>query len=225
MDAGDRLHERPVNGQLVHPVRQRGREAAELPHQVGVAEHPVLQRHAAAPRVHRSRPQHQPWKIDRPAMRRRIRAVVVAELALVAEVDDFLHVGRRQLLDVPVDRLDVDPAEHHLERRTQRQTPPTPIADVVHPPQLGIDRRRLPKLRQLHIERRIARHQSPRVPEQTWSLSSRSHRGRAARGGRAGGSGDPFNPRGRQPPRPARRAARSGVEARWLPPGPCRQSA
>ena len=70
MDAGDRLHERPVDGQLVHPVRQRGREAAELPHQVGVPEHPVLELHAAAARVHRPRPQHQPWEIDRPAMRR-----------------------------------------------------------------------------------------------------------------------------------------------------------
>src|SRR5207302_6158594 len=106
--------------------------------------------------------------------------------------DDFLHVRRRQLLDVPVDRLDVDPIEQYLERRTQRQTPPAPITDVVHPPQLPIDRRRVPELRLPKIERRIARHHWLRVPEWTWSVSSSSPPQGERRGGRAGGSGDPF---------------------------------
>jgi hypothetical protein len=44
------------------------------------------------------------------AMRRRVRTVVVAELALVAEVDDFLHVGGGQLLHVAVDGVRVEAA-------------------------------------------------------------------------------------------------------------------
>jgi hypothetical protein len=79
--------------------------------------------------------------------------VIEAELALVAEVDDFLHVGARQLVDVAVDRLDVHPVEEHLERRTQRQTPPTPAADVVDPPQLLINRGKVPELRLPDVER------------------------------------------------------------------------
>ena len=158
MDAGHRLHEGPVHGQLVHPVGQRCREAAELADQVGVAQHPVLQRDAATARLGRPGPQHQPGKVDGPPVRRRVRAVVVAELALVAEVDHFLDVRRRQLVDVTVDSLPVQPIEHHLERRTQRQAPPTPPTDVVHPPQLPLDLPQIPKLRPPQIERRIVRH-------------------------------------------------------------------
>jgi hypothetical protein len=47
-------------------------------------------------------------------------AVVEAELALVAEVDDFLDVGDGRLLDVPVDRVGVEAIEHHLERGAER---------------------------------------------------------------------------------------------------------
>jgi hypothetical protein len=43
--------------------------------------------------------------------------VVVAELALVAEVDDFLHVGGGQLLHVAVHGVRLEAVEHHLERR------------------------------------------------------------------------------------------------------------
>ena len=42
----------------------------------------------------RPRPQHQPRKIHRPPMRRRVRAMVEAELALITEIDHFLDVAR-----------------------------------------------------------------------------------------------------------------------------------
>jgi len=154
VDARDRLHEGAVHRELVHPVGERRGARAELADEVGVAEHPVLEADAGLSRLSGPGPQHQPRKVDLPPVRGRVRAVIEAELALIAEVDHFLDVGRRQLVDVAVDRLDVDPIEQHLERRTQRQTPPAPAANVINPPQLLIDRSQIPELRTLDIERR-----------------------------------------------------------------------
>jgi len=47
--------------------------------------------------------------------------VVVAELALVAEVHDLLDVGRGKLLHVAVHGGGVQPVEHDLEGRAERQ--------------------------------------------------------------------------------------------------------
>src|SRR5438093_3913628 len=153
MDARDRLHERAMRAQLVHPVRQRGAEAPEPADQVRVAEQAVLQRDAAPPRLGRAGSEHEAREVDLPPVGRRVRTVIEAELALIAEIDDFLYVRRRQLLHVAVDRLDVYPVEQHLERRTQRQTPATPAADVINPPQLPINRPEIPELRVPDIER------------------------------------------------------------------------
>src|SRR5207249_5611038 len=86
-------------------------------------------------------------------VRRRVRAVIEAELALIAEIDHFLDVGGRELVDIAVDRLHVHAVEQHLERRTQRQAPPAPPTNVIAPPQLLINRSQIPKLRTLDIER------------------------------------------------------------------------
>src|SRR5204862_2220800 len=115
VDAGHRLQQRAVHGELVHPVRQRRREASELPDEVRVAEHPVLKCHAGRAGIGRARAQQQAREVDGPAMRRGIGAVVVTEFALVTEIDDFLDVRGRQLLDVAIDGVDVDPIEQDLE--------------------------------------------------------------------------------------------------------------
>jgi hypothetical protein len=156
VDAQQRLHERAVHGQLVHPVRQRRAQPPEPADEVGAAQEAVLQTHAGLTRLRRARPQHQPGKVDFPAVRRRVRTVVEAELALIAEIDDFLDVRRRQLVHVAVDRLDVHPVEQHLERRTQRQAPPAATADVVHTPHLPVNRPEIPKLRLPKIQTRHA---------------------------------------------------------------------
>src|SRR5262249_20228403 len=154
VDARDRLHESAVYRELVHPVGERRGERPELADEVGVAEHPVLEAEAGLARVGGPGPQHQPRKVDLPAVRGRVRAVIEAELALIAEIDHFLDVGRRQLVDVAVDRLHVHAIEQHLERRTQRQAPPAPAANVIDPPQLLVDRTKIPELRPPDIERR-----------------------------------------------------------------------
>jgi hypothetical protein len=79
--------------------------------------------------------------------------VVETELALIAEVPDVLDVGGRQLLDVTVDRLHVEPVEQDLERWTERQTATTPATDVIDPAKLLIDLPRLPELRHPKIQR------------------------------------------------------------------------
>jgi len=79
--------------------------------------------------------------------------VVEAELALVTQVHDLAGVGGRKLLDVAVDRLDVEAVEQHLEGRTERQAPPTARADVVDAAKLGIDLRRIPERRRVDVER------------------------------------------------------------------------
>src|SRR5262245_56288745 len=122
MDAGYRLHERAMHAELVHPVGQRRNETPQAADQVDVAEQAVLKRHAVAPRLRGAGPEHETREIYLPAVGRRVRTVIEAKLALIAEVDDFLHVGALQLVDIAVDRLDVHPVEEHLERRTQRQT-------------------------------------------------------------------------------------------------------
>src|SRR4029453_1708012 len=172
VDADDGLHEGTMHAELVHPVGQRGGEAAELADEVGVAEHPILQADPGLARLRGARAQHQPRKVDLPPVRRRVRTVIETELALIAEIDHFLDVAGRQFVDVAVARLDVHPIEQHLERRTQRQTPPTPTTNVINPPQLPIDLPQIPKLRLPKIQRRTSHALCPEekagVNDWTW---------------------------------------------------------
>jgi hypothetical protein len=125
--------------------------------------------------------------------------VVVAELALVAEIDDFLEIRLRQLVDVAIDRLDVDAVEQHLERRTQRQAPPAPRAHVEDAPHLLVDLPEVPELGPGKIERRIARHGHNTTSSWVIGEAIDAHRRRAGEA-RAEGAG-PLGPRpARAPP-------------------------
>src|SRR5438876_4839166 len=154
VDTRYRLHERAMHTELVHPVRQGCAEAPEPADEVRVAEKSVLKRDAVLPRLGGAGAQHEPREVDLPAVRRCIRAVIETELALVAEVDDFLDVRCGQLFHVAVDGVDIHPIEQHFERRAERQTPPTAAAYVIDPPQLLVDGAELPELRILDIETR-----------------------------------------------------------------------
>src|SRR5262249_29175915 len=83
---------------------------------------------------------------DLPAGGRRVRAVVVAELALVAEGHDLLDVGGGELVDVAVDGGRVEAVEHHLEGRAQGQAAPAPRARVVDASQLLVELVELPEI-------------------------------------------------------------------------------
>jgi hypothetical protein len=134
VDASDHLEEGAMHRDLVHPVGQGRGEASELADEIRVPEEAVLAGDTVLPGLRGTRAQHEARKIHLPAVRRRVRAVVEAELALVAEVDDLLQVGPGQPVRLPVHRLHVEPVEHDLERRAQRQAPPTAVADVIHAP-------------------------------------------------------------------------------------------
>ena len=89
VDADHGLHERPGGAERPCPVGQRRRQAAEAPTaRCCRGSGPAGSRPPAWPRG-LARAQHQPREVDLPAVRRRVGAVVVAELALVAEVHDL----------------------------------------------------------------------------------------------------------------------------------------
>jgi hypothetical protein len=70
-------------------------------------------------------------------VRRRVRAVVEAQLALPAKVDDPTVVGARHLRDVPFVR--VDPAEHEVEARAQPMAATASVADLGDARELLLD--------------------------------------------------------------------------------------
>jgi hypothetical protein len=79
--------------------------------------------------------------------------MVVAELALVAEIHHFLHVGGGKLLHVPIHRVDVQAVEHHLERRAEQHAAPAAGTDVVDAAELPVHRILLPEIRLPDVER------------------------------------------------------------------------
>ena len=64
-------------------------------------------------------------------MRRRIGTVVVAELTVIALVDDLMVVGRRQFRDVSV--IPVDAVEQCIKRRTEVEAAPAAVAHFIDP--------------------------------------------------------------------------------------------
>ena len=72
---------------------------------------------------------HQPGKVERILMRRRIRAVVIAELAVITLIGDPMVFGRCELGDVSL--ILVDAVEQRVERRTQIEAASAAIADLI----------------------------------------------------------------------------------------------
>jgi hypothetical protein len=122
------LEERPPRRGGVGPVREGGRGRRQRAQRVRAAQPPVLPAHAFRRRPRRLGPQHQPREVHVEAVRRRVGAVVEAQLALPAEVDDPPVVGARHLRDVPLVR--VDPVEHEIEARAQPMAATASVADL-----------------------------------------------------------------------------------------------
>src|SRR5215471_1950232 len=78
--------------------------------------------------------------VDVPAMRRVIRTVRNAELALVAKVRETLQVSRLETLRMPVHVRPVERPEQNVERRAEVIAAAAALADVRYPPQLLLDR-------------------------------------------------------------------------------------
>src|SRR3989454_10159901 len=86
-------------------------------------------------------------------IRRPPRSTLFPYTTLFRSVHDFLDVARRQLLDVAVDGVHVQPVEEDLERRAERQAAAAAAADIVDAPELRVDGRPVPELRRIEIER------------------------------------------------------------------------
>ena len=71
---------------------------------------------------------HQPREVELPLVRRHVGTLHVAELALVALIDDFVALGVTQRADVTVVLVDVP--EHRREGRAQVEAQSAPVAEV-----------------------------------------------------------------------------------------------
>jgi hypothetical protein len=72
---------------------------------------------------------HQPGKIERVLMWRRIGAMIETEFAVIALIHDPMMVGWRKLGDVTL--IPVDAVEQRVERRTKIEAAPAAIADLI----------------------------------------------------------------------------------------------
>jgi hypothetical protein len=139
LDAERLLEQGAAGPRGVGPVGQRRGGRAERSQRVRAAQPSVLPAHAFSRRPRRLGPQHQAREIDVEAVRRGVGAVVEAQLALPAEVDDAPVVGGGDLRDVPLRR--VDPLEHEIEARAEAVAPAAPIADPGDARELLLDGR------------------------------------------------------------------------------------
>src|SRR3990172_2314946 len=163
MNAGDRLQKRAVDRQLIRPVREGRAETSHLAHEVRVSQHAILKTDPVRLRFRVSAPQHESRKINRPPVRGRVWAVVVAELALVAEIHRALEISIPELLGVAVDRFLIERREQIVERGAEIEAAPAAVADVEHPLQLGADLLKVPKLFRANIQCHMFRGPGPGV--------------------------------------------------------------
>src|SRR5436190_12074860 len=152
VDAEHLLHAPAEPPVAVRPVGEPREGGAEPPEQLGVAEEAVAEPDALARRARDARVLHQAREVDRPAVRRRVGAVRVAEVAAEAQVDDAPILGRRERRAVPVVLL-VRRVEQVGERGAEVVAAPAAGADVVDPFRLGGQGRRSGSLRRPYTRR------------------------------------------------------------------------
>ena len=128
VDAERLLQEQAAGGGRVGEVGQGRGGGAEGAHGVRAPQPAVLPADAFRRRPRRLRPEHQAREVDVEAVRGRVGAVVEAELALPAEVDDPPVVGRGDLGHVAL--VGIDALEHEVEARAQAMAPAAAVADL-----------------------------------------------------------------------------------------------
>jgi hypothetical protein len=72
--------------------------------------------------------------------------VVVAELTVIALINDLMVVGRRQLRDVSL--IPIDAVEQRSERRTEVKAAPAAVADFIDPLRVSLKLRGVDRINQ-----------------------------------------------------------------------------
>jgi len=85
-------------------------------------------------------------------MGRGIGAVVVAELALVAVVQDGFEVPRGELLRIAIDHRIIQAGEHDVKGGTEVIATPAAVADVEDPAKLSLQGPSVPEAIRTKIE-------------------------------------------------------------------------
>ncbi|MCG3778278.1 MAG: hypothetical protein JW388_0991 [Nitrospira sp.] len=106
MDPDPGLHQPPQGPKAQQPIGHRCQQTSKAADQIRLDQEPIAPAHPARGRQVLFPGDHQPGKVQTILMRRRIGAMVVAELTVVTFVDDLLMVGRRQLRDIALILVD-----------------------------------------------------------------------------------------------------------------------
>ncbi len=158
-DAGGHRHDLPDEAIRVHEVGDACRGPRRQPaHELRLAEDAILQGHAVAPRALRLLAREEARHVEHPlvAFVRRVRALDVAELALPAELRRAREgLGVEQLGACGAAFLDVaiDAREDVRERPAVADAHPAVVADLEHPPHLGLEIARVPVPLVVRVER------------------------------------------------------------------------
>ena len=144
MNAERGLHQDAQQRLAVRPIGDAGREARHLAEHLGPRQHPRAQAEAARLPANGIGAQQQAREVELElvAVIRRVGALDVTELALVAGVDHAPGFCRRELPDVPL--VPLDGFEQLGERRAQVEAKPAAVADVEDPLQFLLERAGVP---------------------------------------------------------------------------------
>src|SRR5262245_10616330 len=129
MDSCNRLNQLSNDLAPHHPVREKCCKAANSADQIGPDQQAVPPPHASFLRQPFLPENHQMWEVDLVLMRWRVGAVIEAELAIVAFIDDLVMIGGGQLRDGTI--VLVDAVQQCVEGGTEIETAAAAVADFV----------------------------------------------------------------------------------------------
>ena len=136
MDSEEALHDPTIESIPVCPVEQGGgyrRDPADL---IGAAQQAITKLYAIGLCLYGSSSHYQAWNVDQELVRRCIRTLDEAELAVVAEVDEFSDLIAIELVRVVVDFVAIEVYEESWKGGTEVKTEAAGVADVVLPAEL-----------------------------------------------------------------------------------------
>src|SRR5262249_10549348 len=106
MNTDSPFHQGTEDFALIDPIGEVGKVRGDTPQSVAGRQDCILQWHAFFLDPRGVGSQHQPWEIYFPTMGRNIRAMWVAQLALITQIDDSTNCLAGQLYCLTIDLVD-----------------------------------------------------------------------------------------------------------------------